>query len=224
MTISQIINEEVYIMIVKYTEEREMTWEEIREAAAAKGLKSGTRIPITLKTGEELEVDVTYDEHGKAFFVFHNCLKEPRPMNKRKTNKDGWAASDLREEANGPILESFPDELRDMIAPTKIVQVINGKRIECEDKLFCLSFTQIAGKIWQGMNDMEPEDTQLDIFTGERSRVKECGEYGTFLWWERSPFIYIAGSFMHCYSSGYPYGSSYAYNAYGVCLGFCLNP
>ena len=211
-------------MLIKRVETIEMSWPEIKEADAAKKMRSGDRIPLTLKTGEELEVDFTYDETGKGFFVFHDCMKEPRAMNKRNTNKGGWAKSDLRKEANGEIFDSFPDELRDLIVPTKIVQVIDGKRIECEDKLFCLSRVQVTGRGYKSAVECSPEDTQFDIFKTDRSRVKECGDNGTCYWWERDPYVTGSNYFCYVYASGYPGSYSYAYYRHGVSLGFCLNP
>ena len=145
-------------------------------------------------------------------------------MNKRNTNKGGWAKSDLRKEANGEIFDSFPDELRDLIVPTKIVQVIDGKRIECEDKLFCLSRVQVTGRGYKSAVECSPEDTQFDIFKTERSRVKECGDNGTCYWWERDPYVTGSNYFCYVYASGYPGSYSYAYYRHGVSLGFCLNP
>ena len=213
-------------MNIKRITEIEGSWGQIKEAALAgtvrEQLHSGDIISIKLKTGEDVALDVTYDENGKCFFVFHDCLKQRRPMNNRATNKGGWKASDLRKAANDEIFKTLPDELQEIIVPTKIVQIINGERIECEDKLFCLSYTQIAGRVWPEMNAREPEDTQLDIFKTERSRVKEIdGE--TVYWWERSPYVNYSSHFNSVGTSGNPNYYSYANYSYGVCLGFCIN-
>ena len=209
-------------MIIKRTVERYLTWKELKEAVKAGTIRelvsSGDRIPVTLKTGEELELDVTFDKKGKLFFVMHDCMKEKMPMNENGKNKGGWAASDLRKKANSTILESFPDDLQEVIAPTKIVQVIDGERIECEDKLFCLSYTQVEGDDW--LKDQEPEDSQLDIFTDMRSKVKNSDGVASN-WWHRSPNALIAGTFSSTSSSGGISGS-YAYSRIGVCLGFCI--
>ena len=213
-------------MILERVAKLDTNWAEIKEAADAGNihdlLHSGDCIHERLKTGEDIKLDVTYDENGKCFFVFHDCLKQRRPMNNRATNKGGWKASDLRKAANDEIFKTLPDELQEIIVPTKIVQVINGERIECEDKLFCLSYTQIAGRVWPEMNAREPEDTQLDIFKTERSRVKEIdGE--TVYWWERSPYVSNSYSFSGVGTSGSPSCGYYASGSFGVCLGFCIN-
>lgn len=217
-------------MIIYRTHEIEIpeNWKRLKAKAEAGNigtyLKSGDKFPITLKTGEEVTLVVTFDQNGKLYFVMDNCLNKPRQMNSTPTNKGGWAASDLRKIANSEIFDSLPDELQEVIVPTKIVQILDGERVECEDRLFCLSYTQIAGNTWPEMNEHEPEDSQLDIFNTERSRVKECGEYGTYPWWERSPSVNYSSYFVYCNSNGNANGNYGASGRYGVCLGFCINP
>ena len=212
-------------MFINHTEKKEMTWAEIKAAADAgtirELLSSGDRIPVTLKTGEEIELDITYDENGKCYFVTHDCLDGVYYMNARATNKGGWAASAMRSHLNGPVFESLPDELREIIVPTKIVQILAGERVECEDKLFCLSYTQVVGNDWPDMNRTEPEETHLDIFPTERSRVKECGDNGTWWYWLRSPVSSSSSSFL--YVNGGSGSNGAASNANGVSFGFCLN-
>lgn len=83
----------------------------------------------------------------------------------------------------------LPDELREMIVPRRIVQTMDGERLESEDKLWLPSFTEIFGK--EGAEDWAPADTdetQLELFSTERSRVKE--RPGNSTWWYRlrSPY------------------------------------
>lgn len=197
------------------------TWAELKEAAEAgtidKIIKSGDVIPFTLKTGEEVAVRATRDESGKLFFVLEDCLEDEHAMNKQNTTKGGWAACEMRKHLNKTIFALLPDELQAVIAPTKIVQVVDGERVETDDKLFLLSRTQVFGKgAW---SEREPEDTQLDCFKREKDRVKECGDNGTWFWWLRSATstsnFYIVGS-----GGNYSYAS--ANYSYGVALGFCL--
>ena len=201
------------------------SWAEIKEAldkpypVVLEWLHSGDMIPVTLKNGAELILDVTRDETGKLFFVFHDCLPETHCMNENGTTKGGWAASDMRKYIHEKILPLLPDELQGVIAPTKIIQVINGERIECEDKLFCLSYTQVFGKNWGWMNEREPEDTQLDIFKTERTRVKERDGSAAW-WWLRSAFFI---NFFTSVGGDGSYISYYTANfSGGVALGFSL--
>lgn len=138
-------------------------------------------------------------------------------MNKQNTNKGGWAACDMRRYLNKTVFSLLPDDLQAVIAPTTVVQIVDGERVETEDKLFLLSRTQVFGKgRW---TEREPEDTQLDCFTREKDRVKECGSNGTWFWWLRSAYgNYCFGS---VYGGGYV-NYDFAGNSYGVALGFCL--
>ena len=199
------------------------SWEEIKAAVKAgtvKGLlHSRDCIPVALKNGEETTIVVAYNETGKMFFTFDNCLDDPAQMNARYTNAGGWAASKMRRHLNETVFALFPDDLQAVIEPTRIVQVIDGERVECEDKLFLLSKTQVFGKgPW---SDYEPEDSPLDIFTGERSRVKERADYGTEWWWLRSPESSSSSAFADVNGNGSSYSNG-ASNSYGVAPGFCL--
>lgn len=179
----------------------------------------GDQIPVTLKNGEEVVFDVTRDENEKIFFVAHDCLNDQHRMNKEWTNEGGWDACEMRAYLNSTVLALLPDEIQEVIAPTTIVQVLNGKRVESVDKLFLLSRTQVFGK--GSYTKAEPDDTQLDIFLTERSRVKECGDNGTWFWWERSPYGGSAGSF--CIVGSYGIASNYSANyTIGVAPGFCI--
>ena len=192
------------------------TWEKLKKA---NHLPSGSIIPVELKNGDKIELDIARDEKGKVFFVFRDCYGKHR-MNADWTNKGGWEESEMRKYANEEIFKLLPDELQAVIVPTKIVQLWDGKRRETEDKLFCLSSTQVFGKSSVYSGEQEPEDSQLDIFKTERDRVKNLdGE--TSCWWLRS--AYSANSFSRVYSNG---GEGYdsAYYSNGLVLGFCLNP
>lgn len=170
---------------------KQTSWKEAKDAAENGRLnelfKSGDRIPVTLKNGEDIELDVTFDKNGKGYFVTHNCLQKRHVMNHQATNAGGWEACEMRRYLNEDVFALFPDELREVIAVTPVVQIVDGKRIVSEDHLFLLSRTQVFGPGW--WSDREPEDTQLDIFKHERDRVKEWSDEGTWFWWLRSAML-----------------------------------
>ncbi|MDD3337851.1 MAG: DUF6273 domain-containing protein [Lachnospiraceae bacterium] len=203
----------------------DITWGQIKEAAengtVTELVKSGDQIPVTLKNGELVLFDATYDKKGKLYFVAHNCIGECMPMNSEGGNRGGWKDCEMREYLHSEILPLLPDELQAVIAPTTIVQVLDGERVECQDKLFLLSETQIFGETHYADANGEPEDTQLDIFQNERDRVKEEDGEGTYWWWERSPNI--SSSYIFCFvsSSGNANYNS-ADNSSGVAPGFCV--
>lgn len=202
---------------------KQFSWAELKEAANMGALDTilcrGAQIPVTLKNGEEVVFDVTRDENGKIFFVAHDCLNDQHRMNKEWTNGGGWDACEMRAYLNSTVLALLPDEIQEVIAPTTIVQVLNGKRVESVDKLFLLSRTQVFGK--GSYTKAEPDDTQLDIFLTERSRVKECGDNGTWFWWERSPNYGNTSTFCNVNSNGAA-DNSYVYYTCGVVPGFCI--
>lgn len=197
------------------------SWESLKRAAEdgvlSEIINEGDFIPVTLRTGEKIMFRATHDDTGKLFFVMENCLEDEHYMNREDTTAGGWAACDMRRYINKTIFALLPDDLQAVIAPTRIVQIVNGERVETDDKLFLLSRTQVFGEgPW---TEREPEDTQLACFRYERNRVKECGDHGTWFWWLRS--AYGNDYFNYVYSTG-GYNYHIASNSYGVALGFCL--
>ena len=211
-------------MLIKTRVTFESSWAALKEAVKAGAirqiLRSGDQIPVTLKTGEETVFVVSYDAAGRLFFVIQDCLPDEYPMNKELTNRGGWAACDMRRHVNETVFNLLPDELQAVIAPTKVVQIIDGKRVETEDKLFLLSRTQVYG-MDEWWSRYEPEDAPLDIFAKERDRVKEYRDMGTWPYWLRSPLASSSTNFCSVYSDGGA-NSSFASYAYGVAFGFSL--
>lgn len=210
-------------MFIKTLATFETSWEALKAAVTDGSIKemlhSGDRISVTLKTGENVIFEATYDENGKLYFVLRDCLEDEHVMNKSRTNEGGWAASDMRRYLNKTIFALLPDDLQAVIAPTKIVQIIDDDRVECEDNLFLISKTQAFGK--GDWTEYEPDDTHLDIFKTERDRVKECGNNGTWFWWVRSPVASSSTYFCLVYYTGGS-SSSGAGISYGVAFGFCI--
>ena len=202
---------------------KQSSWAELKAAAEAGTLdniiQSGDLIPFNLKTGEEVAVRATRDGNGKLFFVLEDCMEDEHAMNKECTNKGGWDACGMRKYLNKTVFALLPDDLQAVIAPTTIVQIVDGERVESVDKLFLLSHSQVFGRgAW---SDDGPEDTQLDRFRREKDRVKECAENGTWCWWLRSPEASSSSSFCIVSVNGFAYGNS-ASTSYGVAFGFCL--
>jgi len=83
-----------------------------------------------------------------------------------------------------------------------------------------LSYTQMFGKN-QRIKDMEPEDTQLDIYKLRRNRVKGYGVDNNdyCYYWLRSPGTGSTANFGLVHSGGGS-GSSGASGTHGVCFGF----
>ena len=187
-------------MFIKTSTTNETTWAALKAAVDNGTIAQGDLVIFNLKNGEEVAVRATQDKKGKWFFVLEDCLADEHCMNKRPTNKGAWAACDMRAWLNNTMFALLPDELQALIAQTKIVQIVDGERVETEDKLFLLSKTQVFGKgRW---SDREPEDTQLLCFLREKDRVKECGDKGTYPWWLRSVDASTANSFCFVSTDG----------------------
>lgn len=201
-------------------EARWTSWAELKALSEAgklgEVLKSGDNIPVTLKNGEEVSFDIGKDENGKIYFIMHNCLKETKPMNGGCTNKGGWEESDMRRYLNEEVIELLPDELREIIKPTKIVQIWNGKRRETEDKLFLLSMTQVCGKD-KKYKEIEPDDSQIDIF----KRKELEGRRAPTHWWLRSTPSGISYFFCYVITAGTVNNIGANYSL-GVAPAFCI--
>lgn len=209
-------------MFIATTTTFESSWAALKQAVAdgpiREVLHSKDKIPVTLKNGEKTAVVATYDETGKLFFVFDNCLRDPYYMNPRFTNGGAWAGSKMREYMK-KIYDMLPDDLQAVIETTHIIQTHNGQTYESDDKLFLLSEEQVFGTA--RYSDPETGVSQLDIFKTERDRVKEREGVGTEWWWLRSPRSGSSTNFVIVSTSGDVsyYGAS---GAYGVAPGFCI--
>ena len=203
------------------------TWADLKAAAEAGTLggivQSGDLIPVTLKSGEEIVLKVAHDENGNLFFVLVDCMEDEHTMNNERTNKGGWDACGMRKYLNKTVLALLPDDLQAVIAPTTIVQIVDGERVESVDKLFLLSKTQVFGK--GDWSDVEPEDTQIDCFRCEKDRVKESAAQGDHcVWWLRSPVASSSSNFYLVNSNGYSGSTNLgASSSYGVAFGFRIS-
>lgn len=147
---------------------RDIFWEDLADFDKP---KPGDQIQIALNNDEQIALDVTRDASGKLFFVANDCLAAARMMG-RESNVNGWQGMSLRYYLNNDFYALFPEKLKAMIVPTKIVQVVRGQRIECEAKIFCLSKTQVFGRDHSDGDAWateEPEDTQLEIFKSRKN-------------------------------------------------------
>lgn len=213
-------------MNIRKTITSEIEWNTIRKAQADGKLQEllqvGDELDITLKTGEALTAQAAGTTENGLRFVLKDCMKDVRGMNKRMTNKGGWRDSEMRLWLNETIFHMLPDELQEIIVPRRIVQTVDGEALESEDKLWLPSFTEMFGK--EKAKNWAPADTnetQMELFTTERRRVKEVPGNGTWWYWLRSPIGSNSTYFCIVASGGNAYYDTASY-AYGVAFGFCL--
>ena len=202
---------------------KETNWKEIAENPVL-----GAVITDTLKNGQEIkyEIAATGVYGAAAAVVCYDCLPEEWEMNKEWTNKDGYNASEMRRHLREDILPLLPDELRAVILPRTINQKINGKIVEGDtpDEIWLPSMTEmVGGDYTNNPRTGDHEDIHFPLYSSEKSRVKECGDNGTWAFWLRSPNTGYTRYFWSVYSAGNVY-NSYVSNQYGVAFGFLINP
>lgn len=186
--------------------------------------KPGDQLHVILNNDEQVVFDVTKDESGQLFFVTNDCIATSRIMG-YETNVNGWQGMSLRHYLNNDLFALLPEKLQTMIVPTKIVQVVRGQRIECRDKVFCLSKTQVFGQEYSNKDvwaAVEPEDSQLEVFKNHKNRIKMTGIKGKVCaWWLRSPYMGDLKRFSLVSNLGL-HGYDEAGFRWGVCFSFCI--
>lgn len=175
-------------------------------------------IDIPIDTGETVTVVCAYSAPTTARFVFKDCLGEG-VMNDEATNKGGYYKSKGRKRVLEDIYPHLPEDWKAIIKPRKLVEEIDGERVEYEDLMWLLSATDVFGTpedcFWKDIDD----SFQLPIFKRERERVKECGDEGTYPYWLRSVRASTTYYFCYVYTSGSA-GYYYASNSHGFAPGF----
>lgn len=152
-------------------------------------------IDIPLDTGGSVTVVCAYSSPNTARFVFKNCWDEAA-MNDEATNKGGYCKSKGRLHVLEDIWPHISPEWQAIIKPRKIVEEIDGERVEYADPLWLLSATDVFGPSEEGYWKDIDDSFQLPIFKRERDRVKECGSEGTYPYWLRS--VNATSSYSFC--------------------------
>lgn len=142
-------------------------------------------IDIPLDTGGTVTVVCAYSSPNTARFAFKDCWDEAA-MNDEATNKGGYYKSKGRAHVLVDILPHIAQEWRAIFKPRKMVEEIDGERIEYADLMWLLSATDVFGPSEEGYWKDLDNSFQLPIFKSERDRVKECGSEGTYPYWLRS--------------------------------------
>lgn len=186
-------------------------------------LPLGTRVTFDLKNGDEVTFELAHKHAYGAtnIFVIADCYGEHR-MNKAWTSKGGYNATDMRRHIKEDIVPLFPDELLALIIPRSIRQMQDGEIIEPTggpDPLWVPSLTEMDE---EADTPVDIDDVHFDLYNTEKSRVKECGDHGTWWYWLRSATASDATYFENVSGNGNVPNSNYANITYGVCFGFCI--
>lgn len=215
-------------MKIRHTIERESNWAQLIAEVQTQQIQIGTEIDLTLEGGEAVTavaaayLPATADTPAGVRFVFKDCLDEPHQMNKGFTNKGGYQASEGRRYILEEVYPRLPAELRALIRPRKITEIVEGKTIVYEDPLWLPSETDLFGRgeeSWQHGAADGPDDFQLDIFKTERDRVKQRRGFGTTPYWCRSVGASGSGGFCLVVAGG---GGGTADGSWALAPGFDL--
>ncbi len=175
-------------------------------------------IDIPLDTGGTVTVVCAYSSPNTARFVFKDCWDEAA-MNDEATNKGGYYKSKGRAHVLVDILPHIAQEWRAIFKPRKMVEEIDGERIEYADLMWLLSATDVFGPSEEGYWKDIDDGFQLPIFKRERDRVKECGSEGTYPYWLRS--VHATYGYAFCFvGAGGSASNGHAYWSYGFAPGF----
>lgn len=175
-------------------------------------------IGVPLEPGGYVTAVCAYSCPYWARFVFKDCWDEGQ-MNTEPTNRGGYYNSKGRAYVLKVILPKIAQEWRDIFKPRKMVEEIDGERIEYADPMWLLSATDVFGPSPAGYWKDIGYSVQLPIFKRERGRVKECVDEGTYPYWTRSVDATESSNFRLVSADG-SYGYGDAYYSLGFAPGF----
>lgn len=218
-----------------------VSWNEIsREIQGGYGntiLSVGDTISFQLKNGKAASVSVAainpYSPNS-VVFAFDDLLWEAgmndshgllweAEMNNFHTNRGGWANSKMARFLESDVLPLLPSELTSVIAPRKIVQILDGVQYERTSKLWLPSRTEIAGEEEdKAYKECDLGDVQFPLFKTQKSRVKSFEDGDTGNWWLRSPSVNSSSNFWYVSNFGLVGGDGGASYILGVCPCFII--
>ena len=143
-------------------------------------LPSETEIPVQFSNGEKNILVVGRDKNH-TYLITKYLMAEEFAMNEEWTNKGGWPACDMREHVQ-KIYGMLPDDIRKVIIPMHIRQLVQDEFIECDDWAFLLSTVNVFGEgAWNPGVDCG--DSQIDIFREPVNRIKKLPGASSASWW-----------------------------------------
>lgn len=194
---------------------KDLTWKEIINEFKAKGKNAfpvGASKEITLKNGEKYLIQIAHK--GKGVIVgfrdlYGNNENGGMPISNDSSFSDDYTKCSVRKWLNGDFFELLPDDLKEIIIPSKIK--VGKKTIE--DKVFIPSEFEIFGKKEYGGAE---EGEQFELFKDWHNRIAgyRDGEYGRS-YWTRTKTKASAYSFCRCNNYGLANYNN-AYLTYGV--------
>jgi len=207
------------------------------QVAEIYGWNLGDTIPITLSSGENIEMQIiginhdtlSSDHTSKAGLTLQmkECLATKYPMNSSSTNAGGYAASKMKNETLPTIKALLPQEWQDVIKLVDKKSANGGssnysETLTLSEDLFLLSEIEIFGTAIRA-EDSVNEGSQYEYWNGKTAadRIKKYSPTVTIHWWLRSSAYYITSYFITVNTSGDNYASD-AKNPYGISFAFCV--
>lgn len=175
-------------------------------------------INIPLDIGGKVTVVCGYSDPHTARFVFKNCFDEG-VMNDEATNKGGYYKSKGREHVLADILPHIAQEWRKLMKPRKMVEEIDGERVEYEDLMWLLSATDVCDKSKYGFWKELGDDFKLPIFNEDKELIHSWENGEKCSYWLRSVDFGDSGAFFHVDAYGAMYSDDAKYQ-HGFVSGF----
>lgn len=214
------------------------------QVAEIYGWNLGDTIPITLSSGENIEMQIiginhdtlSSDHTSKAGLTLQmkECLATAYSMNSTNTNAGGYAASIMKTETLPTIKALLPQEWQDVIKLVDKKSANGGSSnysatVTTSENLFLLAGVEIFGSdsSYGYAQDGANEGTQYAYWASHNTandRIKYYDNAGTpitIYWWERSCSCFSTSYF--CLVSSYGIGSdNIANSSRGVSFAFCI--
>lgn len=204
-------------------QETEISWAAIAENIRnGKKIVPGTIIKDVLKDGREFSVAAVHNDayhENEVSFVFLKCPFR-KQMNSDSENAGGWKESELRAELK-EFFALLPDDLQAVIKKKKTVQIINGEKVKCKDKLWIPTEYEMFGESYYG-EQSETDTVQFDYFKDRKNRMIAVEGEDDYAWvWLATPSASSTTAFCYVNYGGYAsyYGAS---NSFGVAPGFAI--
>lgn len=209
------------------------------------GWSLGDEIPITLTSGETIEMQIIGFNHdnksdgsGKAGITLQmvECLATSYPMNSSSTNAGGYAASKMKTETLPTLKALLPQEWQDVIKLVDKKSANGGssnysETLTTSDDLFLLAGIELFGSegSYDYAQDGANEGAQYEYWTGKAAadRIKKYDKDADGVpetataWWLRSSYY----KYTNYFCIGGTYGNANSSNAIyslGVAFGFCV--
>lgn len=203
--------------------------------------KIGDEKVVTLTTGQQITLqilgfnhDVTVNDALAGITMGIKDLWFTRsPMNNTDTNNGGWEASLMRNSTISTILNTLPEDLRDVIQTVrKPTSDGTSNIVNSNDKLWLFSFVEITGKTTltypgEGIQYEYWKQHNRDLDRIKRISGEHYSGNSGMGWWLRSPYIdrdSLGYQFRIITGGGQvdDYSAAEATWQGGICFGLCV--